>query len=78
MKNFIIYRNDRIKKREKQQAQLDKKIEKKTLKIIKTTGKKENFDIEKVKKTYKIVSYGLARKCRFETISDSLKKYLVE
>ncbi len=40
--------------------------------------KKESFDIEKIKKTYKIVSYGLARKCRFEEIADSLKKYIVE
>lgn len=78
MKNFIIYRNDRIKKREIAKEKIEKKLEQKTFKIIKSTGEKESFDIEKVKKTYKIVSYGLARKCRFEEISDSLRKYIVE
>ena len=34
--------------------------------------------MEKVRKTYKVVSYWLARKCRFEEIEDSFKKYLVE
>lgn len=78
MKHFIIYRNERSKIREKQKEKVEKKLEKNTFKITKTTWKKENFDIEKVRKTYKIVSYWLARKCRFEEISDSLKKYLVE
>ncbi len=78
MKHFIIYRNERSKIREKQKEKVEKKLEKNTFKITKTTWKKENFDIEKVRKTYKIVSYWLARKCRFEEISDSLKKYIVE
>lgn len=78
MKHFIIYRNERSKVREKQKEKVEKKLEKNTFKITKTTWKKENFDIEKIRKTYKIVSYWLARKCRFEEISDSLKKYLVE
>jgi hypothetical protein len=34
--------------------------------------------MEKVKETYKRVSYGLARKCKFEELEDSLKKYVVE
>lgn len=78
MKNFILYRNERRKLRDKNKEKIEKKLEHNTLKIIKTNWKRENFDIEKVKKTYKIVSYWLARKCRFEEISDSLKKYIVE
>ena len=78
MKHFIIYRNDMIKKREKAQEKVEKKLEQKTFKILKTTWEKENFDIEKIRKTYKIVSYWLARKCKFEEIADSLKKYIVE
>ena len=78
MKTFIIYRNERIKKREKEKEKLEKKLEKKIFKIIKTTWKKENYNSDKIKKTYKIVSYWLARKCKFEEIRDSLKKYLVE
>ncbi|MDF1682518.1 MAG: ATP cone domain-containing protein [Patescibacteria group bacterium] len=78
MKHFIIYRNERSKLRVKEKEKVEKKLENNTFKIRKTTGEKENFDIEKIKKTYKIVSYGLARKCRFEEITDSLRKYIVE
>lgn len=78
MKHFIIYRNERAKKREKQKEKVEKKLENNKFKITKTTGEKEFFDIEKIRKTYKIVSYGLARKCTFEEISESLKKYIVE
>ena len=78
MKHFIIYRSERAKKREKQKEKVEKKLENNKFKILKSSGEKEFFDIEKVRKTYKIVSYGLARKCTFDEISESLKKYLVE
>ncbi len=77
-KAYIIYRATRIKAREKQREKVEKKLEKQTLKIVKSDGEKENFDIEKVKNTYKRVSYKLARKCRFEELEASLKKYIVE
>jgi ribonucleoside-diphosphate reductase alpha chain len=34
--------------------------------------------MKKVKETYNRVSYKLARKCRFEILEESLKKYIVE
>jgi hypothetical protein len=37
MKHFIIYRNDMIKKREKAQEKVEKKLEQKKFKIIKTS-----------------------------------------
>ncbi|QFR39669.1 ribonucleoside-diphosphate reductase subunit alpha [Candidatus Gracilibacteria bacterium 28_42_T64] len=77
-KQFIIYRDERRKKRQKQKEKLEKKIETNTLKIIKKNGKKEAFDMDKVKETYKKVSYKLARVCKFEELADSLKKYIVE
>lgn len=78
MKSFIIYRNNRKKQREKAKEKVEKKLEQKNFKILKTSWEKENFSIEKIKKTYKIVNYGLARKCKFEEIYESLKKYIVE
>jgi len=57
---------------------LEKKLEKHTLQIVKSTGEKETFDIEKVKNTYKRVSYKLARKCKFDELELSLRKYIVE
>lgn len=77
-KNYIIYRNTRSEKREKTKEKIEKKFENKTLKIIKSDGKKEVFDIEKVRETYKRVSYQLARTCPFEALEESLKKYIVD
>jgi len=77
-KNFIIYRAERAKQREKQKEKAEKKLEQNKLKIRKANGKLEDFDIEKVRETYKRVSYRLARKCKFETLEESLKKYIVE
>jgi len=78
VKHFIIYRSEKQKEREKDREKLEKKLEKNTLKIIKTTWEKQDFDIKKIKETYKRVSYKLARKCRFEILEESLKKYIVE
>jgi ribonucleoside-diphosphate reductase alpha chain len=77
-KAFILYRADRKKLRQAEKEKLEKKIEKHSLKIVKTNGKKEAFNIEKVKDTYKRVSFGLARTCKFEELAESLKKYIVE
>jgi len=77
-KHFIIYRAEQKKKREKSKEKVEKKLEKNTLKIEKTTWEKEDFSMNKVKETYKRVSYKLARKCKFEVLEDSLKKYIVE
>lgn len=77
-KAFILYREERKKKREKQKEKLEKKIEKNAIKVLKTNGEKEPFEMEKVKDTYKRVSFGLARTCTFEEISESLKKYIVD
>ena len=77
-KAFILYRNERTEKREKNKEKLEKKLESHTLKIIKYNGKKECFDLEKIKETYKKVSYKLARVCTFEELYESFKKYLVE
>jgi len=45
MKHFIIYRNDIIQERVKQKEKVEKKLESQTLKIVKSNGKKEAFDI---------------------------------
>ncbi len=77
-KHFILYRAKRAEIREKQKEKAEKKLEKKKLKIIKSNWEKQDFDIEKIRETYKRVSYWLARKCKFEVLEESLKKYIVE
>lgn len=77
-KKFIIYRSEKTKEREAKKEKVEKKLESNTLKITKSDWKKEPFNTEKIKNTYKRVSFWLARKCRFEDLEDSLRKYIVE
>lgn len=77
-KKYVIYREKRIQEREVLKAQVWEKISKNTFEITKSNWEKELFDREKVKNTYKRVSFWLARICKFEELEWSLKKYLVE
>lgn len=77
-KKYIIYREQRKYERLKQKDEVKEQLEKNTFQITKSNWKKESFDIEKVRNTYKIVSFGLARVCKFEELEESLKKYIVE
>ncbi len=77
-KHYILYRAERAKIREKKKEKVEKKLEKNKLKIIKNNWEKENFDIEKIRNTYKKISFWLARKCKFEVLEESLRKYIVE
>ncbi|MBW7954445.1 ribonucleoside-diphosphate reductase subunit alpha [Candidatus Gracilibacteria bacterium] len=77
-KKYIIYRQKRIDERNLEKEVIDEKIKQNKLEITKSTGKKEFYDREKVKNTYKRVSFGLARICTFEELENSLNKYLVE
>lgn len=77
-KKYIIYREQRKHERNKQKEEIQEKLEKNDFKITKSNWKKQTFDIEKIRDTYKIVSYWLARICKFEELESSLKKYIVE
>lgn len=77
-KAFIIYRNERSQRREEKREKAEKMLESKKLKITKANGEKEAFELEKIRETYKRVSYGLARICKFEELEESLRKYIVE
>ncbi len=77
-KKYIIYRQKRIDERNLEKQLLDEKIKENKLEITKSNWKKEFYDREKVKNTYKRVSFWLARICPFEELENSLNKYLVE
>ena len=76
--SYIIYRQEKKYERSLKQNEIKEKLEKNIFQITKSNWEKENFDIEKIKNTYKIVSFWLARVCKFEELEDSLKKYIVE
>jgi len=77
-KKYIIYRETRRQERQKQREVDQEKLKENELFITKTNGKKEKFDMEKIRETYKRVSFGLARKCPFEELQTSLLKYIIE
>lgn len=77
-KAFIIYRNEKAKEREELKNIVLDKLEAGKLKITKKSGKQQLFSKEKIKDTYKLVSYGLARHCKFEDFYKEFKKYVVD
>lgn len=77
-KKFIIYREQRHLRRSKEKQETKEKLEANSLEVVKSDWTKQYFDIEKIKNTYKLVSYWLARKCKFEELQDSLMKYIVD
>lgn len=77
-KTYILYRKKRQEEREKNLKEIHEKLIEKKLFVTKKDWKKEIFQKEKIKETYKKVSFGLARICKFEELYDSLEKYLVE
>ncbi len=77
-KHYILYRSERSKIREREKEKVEKKLEKNILKITKSNWEKEVFDVEKIKNTYKKISFWLARKCKFDVLEESLRKYIVE
>lgn len=52
-KQYIIYRADRQEERAEAQEKLIKKFEKNNMKVTKSDGRKEDFDIDKIEKMFK-------------------------
>jgi len=77
-KKYIIYREKRAFERDLKKKEVLEKLLQNKLEVTKSNGEREVFDIEKVKETYKRVSYGLARICKFEELEQALSKYLVD
>ncbi len=82
-KHYIIYRYEHTKKRVAKQKEAVKKIEEGGLYIIKRSGKKELFSVEKIKKTLSTYCKGyeevvdidiLANQCRQEVFEDIATK----
>ena len=77
-KRYIIYRNEHKKIREEKKENIKKQIEENNFYVIKKDGKKELFDIWKIKKTYDLIALDLAEKCPFTQIEKDLTNYIVD
>jgi ribonucleoside-diphosphate reductase alpha chain len=76
-KSYILYREERKKEREERHERLVREFEEKTLKVTKSDGSKEYFDIKKIRIVFERAAKGYEEECRFEDLMDSFKKNLV-
>lgn len=77
-KAFILYRDKRSEEREEKKEKLVKQFETHSMKVIKTDGKKELFDIAKVKAVFDRAVEGYEDFCSFEEMIEAFKKNIVD
>ncbi len=77
-KAYILYRDKRAESREEKHERLVKQFEKRSLKVQKSDGKKEKFDIRKIKKVFDRSAEGYEDACTFEEFIEAFKRNLVE
>lgn len=77
-KAYILYRSDRQKEREEKKEQLIEQFEHHSLKVIKSDGIKELFDLGKIKKVFERSVKGYEEVCRFEDLVTAFKNNIVE
>lgn len=77
-KAYILYREERKKEREEKHERLVREFEEKTLKVIKSDGSKEYFDVKKLRAVFDRASKGYEEECQFADLMESFKKNLVE
>lgn len=77
-KQFILYRAARTEEREEKQEKLVEQFEKNKLKVTKSGGGKEHFDVEKIRNVWKRAAVGYETVCTFEDLMEAFKKNIVE
>ncbi|PIZ01630.1 ribonucleoside-diphosphate reductase subunit alpha, partial [Candidatus Gracilibacteria bacterium CG_4_10_14_0_8_um_filter_38_28] len=77
-KQYIIYRSKRADERTEKKEELIKQFEENAMKVTKSNGKKEYFDIDKLKAVFDRAAKGHEDKCSFDDLMEAFKKNLVE
>ncbi len=77
-KAYILYRDKRAEEREERHGALVEQFEKRSLKVEKSSGKKEKFDLKKIKKVFDRSAQDYVDVCRFEDFVEAFKRNLVE
>ncbi len=78
VKAYILYRAEHSDDREKKELLLKEQFEQQTLKVIKDNGKRELFDMDKIKKVFDRATIGYKRACKFKEFIEAFKKNIVE
>ncbi len=77
-KAYILYRDKRAEEREERRDALVEQFEKRSLKVEKANGRKEKFDLRKIKKVFDRSAHDYADVCHFEDFVEAFKRNLVE
>ncbi|MDD2892252.1 MAG: ribonucleoside-diphosphate reductase subunit alpha [Candidatus Gracilibacteria bacterium] len=77
-KEYIIYRSKRTEERSEKKEELIKQFEDNAMQVTKSNGKKEKFDIKKIKTVFDRAARGHEDKCTFDALMEAFKKNLVE
>ncbi len=77
-KQYILYRQKHTEKRDQEKKETIEKFEHHQLKVIKSDGSWEFFEIAKVKSVYEKVARGYEEVCSFAELEKNLTKYLVD
>lgn len=77
-KAYIIYRYERTKEREEEKLETLEKVEEGGLYITKKTGKKEKFDLEKIRKTLSYITAGYEKEINVDQVLNQIKLEVFE
>lgn len=77
-KAYILYRNKQSEKREEKKEKLVEQFEKNSMKVTKADGKKELFELKKIKAVFEKAVVGYEEHCTFEDLIEAFKKNIVD
>lgn len=77
-KAYILYRDKQAQKRDEKKEKLLEQFERHSLQVIKADGKKELFDIGKIKVLFDRAAIGHEESCSFEELLETFKKNIVD
>jgi ribonucleoside-diphosphate reductase alpha chain len=77
-KAYILYREKRREEREEKHEKLVRQFETQSLKVTKADGKKEKFDLAKIRRVFERSVNGYAKQCPFEEFVEAFKKNIVD
>jgi len=77
-KSYIIYREKKQQERKKEIDRLQNKFDNNKLKVTKSDGSKEFFDLNKLRKTFELAAVGYKRQYHFEEVVENFKSNIIE
>lgn len=77
-KAYILYREKHREEREERKERLHEQFEKRSMKVIKNDGTREDFNLNKIKTVFDRSVDGYANTCPFEDLVEAFKNNIVE